>query len=156
MFALLSRFEIAVTIGVLGAIALVQIARSLAPRRELLVYGAGLGITAVAYVVFGLQRGAPASHLGLELVGAGLYGIAAVLATRRWPALLAFGWTAHVAWDLFFHYASGPAFAPVWYPWFCVGFDLFLGGYIAGLAAARQHVSATERTVHSAAADAEH
>jgi hypothetical protein len=61
-----------------------------------------------------------------------------------------------VAWDLFFHYASGPAFAPVWYPWFCVGFDLFLGGYIAGLAAARQHVSATERTVHSAAADAEH
>jgi hypothetical protein len=108
MFALLSRFEIAVTIGVLGAIALV-----------------------------GLQRGAPASHLGLELVGAGLYGIAAVLGTRRWPALLAFGWTAHVAWDLFFHYASGPAFAPVWYPWFCVG------------------VSATERTVHSAAADAE-
>ena len=62
MFALLSRFEIAVTIGVLGAIALVRIARSLAPRRELLVYGAGLGITAVAYVVFGLQRGAPASH----------------------------------------------------------------------------------------------
>ena len=111
--ALLSRFEIAVTIGVLGAIALVRIARSIAPRRELLVYGAGLGITAVAYVVFGLQRGAPASHLGLELVGAGLYGIAAVLGTRRWPALLAFGWTAHVAWDLFFHYASGPAFAPV-------------------------------------------
>lgn len=35
MFAILSRFEIAVTIGVLGAIGLVLIARSLAPRREL-------------------------------------------------------------------------------------------------------------------------
>lgn len=140
MLASLSRFEIAVTVGVLGAIGLVLIARSLAPRRELLVYGVGLGITAVAYVVFGLQRGAPADHLGLELVGAGLYGIAAVLGTRRWPAVLAFGWTAHVAWDLFFHYATGPAFAPVWYPWFCVGFDLSLGGYIAGLVITRQHV----------------
>jgi hypothetical protein len=128
MLALLSRIEIAVIIGVLGAIALVRIARSLAPRRELLVYGVGLGITAVAYFVFALQRSAPASHLGLELIGAGLYGIAAVLGTRRWPALLAVGWTAHVAWDLFFHYASGLAFAPAWYPWFCVGFDLFLGG----------------------------
>ena len=37
MFALLSRFEIAITIGVLGAILLVQIARFLAPRRELMV-----------------------------------------------------------------------------------------------------------------------
>jgi hypothetical protein len=128
--------DIAVIIGVLGAIGLVLVGRSFAPRRELLVYGVGLGITAVAYVVFGLQRGAPARHLGLELVGAALYGTAAVLGTRRWPVLLALGWTAHVAWDLFLHQASGPTFAPVWYPWFCVGFDLPIGGYIAGLVAA--------------------
>jgi hypothetical protein len=136
MLAILTRSDIAVIIGVLGAIGLVLLARSFAPRRELLVYGVGLGITAVAYVVFGLQRGAPAHHLGLELVGAALYGSAAVLGTRRWPPLLAFGWTAHVAWDLFLHEGSGPTFAPVWYPWFCVGFDLFIGGYIAGLVAA--------------------
>jgi hypothetical protein len=140
MLTILSRFDVAVTIGFLGAIGLVLIARTLAPRRELLVYGVGLGITAIAYVVFGLQRGAPARHLGLELVGAGLYGTAAVLGTRRWPALLAFGWTTHVVWDLFFHQAS-PAFAPAWYPWFCVGFDLFLGGYIAGLLTGTQHVT---------------
>ena len=130
--------EIAVIIGVVGAFGLVLVARSLAPRRELLVYGVGLGITAVAYVLFALQRGAPARLLGMELVGAALFGSAAVLGTKRWPALLAFGWTAHVAWDLFLHPASGPAFAPVWYPWFCVGFDLFVGGYIAGLVAARR------------------
>jgi hypothetical protein len=40
-FALLSRFEITVSIGVLGAIGLVRITRSLAPGRELLVYGVG-------------------------------------------------------------------------------------------------------------------
>jgi hypothetical protein len=133
LFAALSRLEIAIIAGVVAAGGLVLLARWLAPRRVMLVYGVGLGITAVAYILLGLQRGAPADHLGFELVGAVLYGVLAVLGVWRWPALLALGWTAHVAWDLFFHYASGPAFAPVWYPWFCVGFDLFLGGYIAGL-----------------------
>jgi hypothetical protein len=130
--------DIAVLIGLLGAIGLVLVARSLAPRREWLVYGVGLGITAVAYVVFALQRGAPARHLGLELVGAALFGGAAILGTRRWPMLLAVGWTAHVAWDLLLHQASDPAFAPVWYPWFCVGFDIFVGAYIAGLLRTRR------------------
>jgi len=130
-----THFDIAVIIGVLGATGLVLLARSVAPRRELLVYGIGLGITAVAYVLFALHHGAPARQLGTELVGAVLYGSAAVLGTRRWPMLLAVGWTAHVAWDLFLHPAGGPAYAPVWYPWFCVGFDLPIGGYIAGLVA---------------------
>jgi hypothetical protein len=136
VFEISTRLDFAVIIGVLGAIALVLLAQSLAPRRELLVYGIGLGITAVAYVLFALNHGAPARYLGLELVGAVIYGSAAVLGTRRWPALLALGWTAHVVWDLFLHPAGGPAYAPVWYPWFCVGFDLPIGGYIAGLVAA--------------------
>jgi hypothetical protein len=133
MSAILTRLDVAVLIGVLGATVLVLLARTLAPRRELLVYGVGLGITAVAYVAFALLHGVPAVRLGLELVGAVIYGSAAVLGTRRWPWLLALGWTAHVAWDLFLHPAGGPAYAPVWYPWFCVGFDLPIGGYIAGL-----------------------
>jgi hypothetical protein len=132
MVAFLTRFDVAVILGILGAIGLVLLARLLRPGREMLIYGIGLGITGIAYVLFGLHHGAPASHLGLELAGAVLYVGAAILGTRRWPALLAVGWTAHVAWDLFFHYANGPSFAPVWYPWFCVGFDVFVGGYIAG------------------------
>jgi hypothetical protein len=137
MYEILPRLNIAVTVGVLGAVGLVLLARSLAPRRELFVYGVGLGITAVAYVALGLHHGAPARYLGLELVGAVLYGSAAILGTRRWPTLLALGWTAHVAWDLFLHPAGGPAYAPLWYPWFCVGFDLPVGGYLAGLVAAK-------------------
>lgn len=133
MFASLSHSEVAVIIGLVGSVALVLLGRSLRRRRELLVYGVGLGITAVGYVVFALLRGAPAGYLGPELVGAVLFGSAAVLGTRRWPALLAVGWTAHVVWDLLLHPASAPAYAPVWYPWFCVGFDVFVGGYIAGL-----------------------
>jgi hypothetical protein len=139
MSTALSRPEISVSVGIIGAVALVLLARWLAPRREMLVYGVGLGITAVAYLMFAIHLGAPRGHFGFELVGAVLYGAAAVLGTRRWPALLAVGWITHTAWDLFFHYASGPAFAPPWYAFFCVGFDLPVGGYIAGLVTATAH-----------------
>lgn len=142
MLTLLSRSDIAVTVGVFGAIGLVLIARLFAPRRELLVYGVGLGITAVAYVLLGLLGGAPAGYLGRELVGALLFGVTAVLGIRRWPALLALGWTAHIVWDLFLHQTSGSGFAPAWYPWFCVGFDLSIGGYVAGLVRATSKGSA--------------
>lgn len=139
MLAALSEPQVSVSVGVIAAAALVLLARVLARRREMLVYGIGLGITAIAYLVFGLQLGAPRDHLELELVGTVLYGAAAVFGTRRWPALLALGYTAHVAWDLFFHYAGGPAFAPSWYAFFCVGFDLPMGGYIAGLITVPRH-----------------
>lgn len=127
------KVEIAVLVGVFAAALLIVIARAV--RREMLVYGVGLAWTGFAYVLLGLQRGAPSEHLGFELVGGALFGIAAILGVRRWPLLLALGWTAHVAWDLFFHYANGPSYAPASYAWFCVGFDLLIGGYILGLVA---------------------
>jgi hypothetical protein len=132
MTDLLARLEVRVVLGVLLALALVLVARRLGRRRELQAYAAVLVLTAVAYFLFGLLHGAPGRHLALEAVGAVAYTLAAVLGARRWPLLLAVGWTGHVAWDLFVHYAGGPNFAPAWYPVLCVGFDLFLGGYIAG------------------------
>ena len=116
MYEVVPRVNIAVTVGVFAAFGLVLLARSLAPRRELFVYGVGLGITAIAYIALALVHGAPTRYLGLELVGAVLYGSAAILGTRRWPALLALGWTAHVAWDLFLHSPGGAGYAPPWYP----------------------------------------
>jgi hypothetical protein len=132
----LSHPAVAVTVGIVGAALLVLLARRFPAGRELLIYGVGLGVTGVAYLLFGLLLGAPRDHLARELVGAVLYGAAAVLGTRRRPRLLALGWTAHVVWDLLFHYAHGPGFAPSWYAMFCVGFDLPVGGYIAGRAPA--------------------
>ena len=87
----LSHPGVAVTVGIIASSAMVLLARRLAPGREMLVYGIGLGITAIAYVVFALLLGAPREHVERELVAAVLYGTAAVLGTRRWPALLALG-----------------------------------------------------------------
>jgi hypothetical protein len=128
---------VSVCVGILGAAALVALARGLAPGRELLVFAIGLGVTGLAYVLFGLALGAPGAHMAREAVGAAIFVGAAVLGLRR-PTLLAIGWTAHALWDLSFHYAPGATFAPAWYAMFCVGFDLPVGGYIAGLLAARR------------------
>jgi hypothetical protein len=130
MFEALARPAIGITVGVLAAIAMVLVARRLG--REMLIYGVGLLVAALIYLAFGLQRGAPAAHLGLQLAGVLVFGAVGVLGIRRPPALLAFGWTAHALWDLFLHYDTGPAFAPVWYAMFCAGIDIFIGGYIAG------------------------
>ena len=136
MAELFSRLEVGVPAGALAGALLILFARTRA-RGEVRVYGIGLVVTAFAYVLFGLRYGASPDHLRVEAIGAVLFAAAAVLGVWRWPAILALGWSAHVIWDLVFHHSRGPASAPVWYPVVCVGFDLFVGGYIAGLLAER-------------------
>ena len=122
---------VSLAIGIVGAAALLLFARRGVPSREILVYGLGLGVTAVMYLLFAVLMGAPRDHVEHELVGTILFGAAAVLGTRRWPALLALGWLVHPAWDLAFHFATGAAYSPGWYAIFCVGIDLPVGGYVA-------------------------
>jgi len=122
-------------LGVVAAALLVLLTRRYGRRHEMLVYGMVLVLTAFAYLLFGLRGSAPPEYFAVEAVGASLYTAAAAVGARRWPFVLALGWTSHVAWDLLFHHAGGLAFAPPWYPLLCVGFDLFLGGYIAGAVA---------------------
>jgi hypothetical protein len=55
MSTALSRPEISISVGVLGAVLLVLLASRLSPRREMLVFSVGLGITAVAYLLFALR-----------------------------------------------------------------------------------------------------
>jgi putative addiction module component (TIGR02574 family) len=114
-------------------VGLVLLARRWERRAELRAYGAGLVVAAAIYVLFGIAHGAPAEHLALDGVGVALFGTIAVAGLRNRPLLLAAGWTSHVAWDLFVHHANGTPWAPDWYPLLCVGFDLFLGGYLAGI-----------------------
>jgi hypothetical protein len=60
-----------------------------------------------------------------------LYGLVALIGFKRWPAVLAAGWTAHVAWDVLLHLdGAGAAYTPGWYPWLCVSFDLVLAGAV--------------------------
>jgi len=46
---------------------------------------------------------------------------------------LAFGWVAHVGWDIWLHLDRAQPVVGVWYPLACVGFDLMVGGYLWGV-----------------------
>jgi len=94
------------------------------------VYAIGLVIAALIYPAFAVINGG-VRHVGTEVIGVAVFSTIALLGLRLSPLLLAFGWTAHVAWDVLLHWGDGTsAYVPSWYPTVCVGFDLLLAGYI--------------------------
>ena len=101
--------------------------------RESPVFAVGLVVAAVIYIGFAFAYGAPPRSLLLESLGVLPFGLLAWLGVRRSQLWLAFGWAAHVAWDLGLNWGAGaPPFVPSWYPVVCTSFDLLLAGYIAG------------------------
>jgi hypothetical protein len=101
------------------------------------IYAVGLVVAALIYVGFAAVGGASGRWLAVETVGLAVYGVAALAGLRRWLALLALGWAAHVGWDVLLHLdGAGAASTPRWYPWLCVSFDLVVAGAV--LAQARR------------------
>ncbi len=99
-------------------------------------YAIGLGVTALIYVAFALIGGASGRSLGVEAVGALLYGGIGWIGFRKATAVLALGWALHPVWDVALHLTgTGTGYTPSWYPWGCVSFDLMVAGAV--LTAAR-------------------
>ena len=114
------RLLLLILLGALLALPYLAYAR----KQRKAAFAIGLVIAALVYVAFAIAKGDLRS-LGIELLGVAVFGALAFLAIRKWPMLLAFGWVAHVAWDLALH--------PLWwYPALCVGFDLVVAGFILG------------------------
>jgi hypothetical protein len=97
-------------------------------EREKLAYGTGLAAAALIYAGFGLFSRSTGWIL-TELGGVAIYTVFAVLGIRRSGWFLAIGWALHMVWDLVLHDAS-TEFVPRWYQLLCLGFDLWLAGYI--------------------------
>ena len=123
--------------GVALSLALVHFARRKGPGSAQRIYAVGLFIAAVVYVGLAMAGRASFQWLTLETLGVVLFGAAAFAGVRRWPVVLAVGWSAHVAWDVILHLdGPGAAYTPAWYPWLCVSFDLVVAGAV--LAEARR------------------
>ena len=132
---------VALLLGAVSALAFVFLARRYPPQRERRLYAVGLVIAALIYVAFAAAGGAGARQLALEGLGVLLYGAAAWGGLRGRPWLLALGWAAHVAWDVLLHMGgAGAEYAPHWYPWLCVSFDLVVAGAV--LASSRRGAAA--------------
>lgn len=103
-----------------------------AQSRENLIFAGGLVVAALLYVLFALAGGASGSWLLLEIAGVFPFALLAWLGVRGSPLWLALGWLLHVVWDTGLHLGAGaPGFVPPFFPTFCIGFDLVVGGWVA-------------------------
>lgn len=119
------------TAGIVLATLLVRWAQQRDVTAQHRIFGAGLVVAALIYVGLAAFRGAGPTLLAYEAGGVALFGGLAILG-RRYAAVLAGGWAAHVLWDVLLHLGTQPgaAYTPQWYPWLCVSFDLILAGTI--------------------------
>ena len=118
---------------VLGAaLALPYVAYGRTRLRPAVTFATGLIVAAALYVVFALFAGDWHSVV-VELGGVLLFAAIALGGLRWKPHVLAIGWVAHVGWDLLLHPVQHSGYAPWWYAALCVGFDLFVAGWIASL-----------------------
>jgi hypothetical protein len=124
------HFALQLLLGAVSCLVFIFLARLLNPKRELWLYGVALIITALIYVGFTV-RGATFAWVAIELIGAVVFTVLALLGLKISALLLAFAWAAHAAWDVILHKLLEVAFVPDWYPLACLSFDLVLAGYIA-------------------------
>jgi hypothetical protein len=117
-------------IGALSCLILILAARQAGMKREAIIYAVGLVVAALVYVGFAARGGVALSWLALESGGLVLFSSVALLGLRISMWFLMLGWAAHALWDVLLHKVLNVGFVPEWYPVMCLGFDLFLAGYI--------------------------
>jgi hypothetical protein len=118
-------------IGALSCLLFVLVARRAGVKREMRLYAAALVAAAAIYVGFAVVGGAALSWVVLVSGGLVLFSLVALFGLRVSVWALAPGWAAHAVWDGVLHKILEAGFVPEWYPMVCLGFDLFLAGYIA-------------------------
>lgn len=92
---------------------------------------AALTLTAIAGAYIGFAAMADdATALVQELVGATLFGAAALFGLLYAPWVMAVGIIAHAVWDLAHHLPIFKATVPRWYIPMCVWVDVAVGGLL--------------------------
>lgn len=118
-----------IVLGVICALIMIVFGRMRGRQGERQIYAIGLTAAALIYVGFALSRAGWAA-LRVELLGLAIFGLLTIIGLRWSPLLLAAGWVGHVVWDVLLHGDGHGGYAPAWYPIMCIGFDLFIAGYI--------------------------
>ena len=118
-------------LGVFLALLFIWFARRRGHRREMVVYGLGLVVAALFYVVFSTAGGAGLRWMMIEVAGVAVFTVVVVLGLKVSPWFLSIGWAMHILWDVLLHLVEPQAFVPHWYPVACISFDLTVAGYIA-------------------------
>ena len=119
-------------IGVLVALAVAIFARLVGFERDRAFYPTVLIVVASYYALFAVMGGSM-SALVAESVAIVVFGLLAVFGFKRSPWLLVIGLAGHGVFD-FFHgrFIANPG-VPVWWPAWCLSYDVTAAAYLAWL-----------------------
>ncbi len=91
-------------------------------------FAIGLVVAALVYLNLAVVTQAPTAAVLAESGGVILFGGLVWMASGRNTVLLAIGWFLHPIWDVALHvFGSGGDYAPEWYVWACISFDILVG-----------------------------
>lgn len=100
--------------------------------RDRVFYPTVLIVVASYYILFAAM-GSTSPVMPMELVGAGVFLLAAVVGFRKNLWFAAVGLCGHGVFDFFHHLLIQNPGVPGWWPGFCLGFDVPAGIYLAVL-----------------------
>lgn len=127
-------------IGVLLAIAVLGFTKATGMDRDRALYPVMLIVIASYYALFAVISG-DHSVLLRELLAISLFVTAAWLGFARWPWLLVAGLAGHGIFDAIHGHLIENSGVPLWWPAFCLAFDVAAAAYVAWhLVADRRHV----------------
>ena len=123
-------YSIPLLLGFLAAWLYIWIATK-KPKHSNRWFSIGLVVAALVYLNLAVVAQAPTAALLTESGGVILFGVLAWIASGRSSVLLTIGWFLHPVWDVALHvWASGGDYAPEWYVWACISFDILVGVHL--------------------------
>lgn len=119
-------------IGVAAATAVGLFATVIGFDKERSFYPVVLIVIATLYLLFAAIGGSTAA-LGSEAIPALLFVAAAALGFRKTPWLVVAGLALHGVFDFFHRAVIANPGVPVWWPGFCLSYDVVAAAYLAAL-----------------------
>ena len=104
--------------------------------RDRVFYPTMLVVVATYYILFAAMAGSTAA-LTSESLAACIFLVVAVVGFKKNLWLVAAALAGHGVFDFFHHLMIQNPGVPVWWPGFCMGYDVLAGGFLAALLAKR-------------------
>ena len=124
-------------IGILAAAAVGLFATLVGFDKERSFYPVVLIVIAGLYLLFAVQAGSTGA-LVAETIPALLFVATAVLGYRKTPWLVVAGLALHGVFDFFHHGVIVIPGVPVWWPGWCLAYDVVAAAYLAALIIVRR------------------
>lgn len=129
-------------IGVVLAVVVCAFAMLAGFDRDRVFYPTLLTVIATYYILFAVM-GSSTTALTIETLVAGIFLMLAVAGFKKNLWLVVAALAGHGVFDFFHHLVIQNPGVPVWWPGFCLSFDILAGGFLAVLLTRRSGFART-------------